>query len=339
MLNFDSLMLRPFQPGDQEACKALVLSGLVDHWGFLDPSLNPDLNDIAASYAEGLFLTAWLEGDLVGTGALRPAGEGTYELVRMSVARRLRGQGLGRRILKHIESYAQEMRAARIVLETTETWEEVVRFYLQAGYAVTHRKDGDVYFAKTLGRLDRSRDVLEFANKEHIEFAQLTEPTPEIALSFSRWENNPVLIPLARPNKNQEDLEKREPVTVEDLAQRLKHHQIILIYLDGQLIGEMDYQVDPRHLFNKVAGTAWISILIGEEIGRGKGIGRQAMQYLEEQIKSQGLKRIELGVFEFNIPAIQLYHKAGFIEIGRVNDFTYWQGRLWQDIRMEKYLR
>ena len=84
-------------------------------------------------------------------------------------------------------------------------------------------------------------------------------------------------------------------------------------------------------------GTAWISITIGEEIARGKGIGYQALQYLEQEIRKQGLKRIELGVFEFNTAAIKLYQRAGYREIGRIPDFTYWQGKMWQDIRMEKY--
>ena len=62
------------------------------------------------------------------------------------------------------------------------------------------------------------------------------------------------------------------------------------------------------------------------------------MQFLEEQIRDRGLKRIELGVFEFNTRAIHLYQQLGYREIGRINDFTFWQDRLWQDIRMEKLL-
>jgi len=50
------------------------------------------------------------------------------------------------------------------------------------------------------------------------------------------------------------------------------------------------------------------------------------------------LKRIELDVFEFNTQAIKLYRKLGYKEIARIPDFTYWQGKVWQDIRMEKYL-
>jgi RimJ/RimL family protein N-acetyltransferase len=172
----------------------------------------------------------------------------------------------------------------------------------------------------------------------NIEFTELTQPTPEIAQYFEKWENDPALVHLIRPNRDREALERRESVTVKDLEERLAHDRFYLVYLQGQLVGEMDYQVDPRHLFRKESGTAWIGIVIGEESGRGRGIGLLAMQFLEDQIRSQGLKRIELGVFEFNMNAIQLYQKLGYQEFARINDFTYWDGRMWQDIRMEKYL-
>jgi len=171
-----------------------------------------------------------------------------------------------------------------------------------------------------------------------IDFVKLLEPTPEIATSISKWENDPALIHLIRPNPNKEALLNREAVTVADLIKRLEHHHIYLIYCQGELIGEMDYQIDPQHLYKKESGTAWVGITIGEESGRGKGIGYKALQYLEEQIKLQGLKRIELGVFEFNTSALRLYQKLGYNEIGRIPNFTYWQDKMWQDIRMEKYL-
>ena len=57
-----------------------------------------------------------------------------------------------------------------------------------------------------------------------------------------------------------------------------------------------------------------------------------------KEIKEQGLHRIELGVFEFNTNAIKLYQRAGYKEIGRIPEFTYHQGRMWQDIRMEKFI-
>lgn len=171
-----------------------------------------------------------------------------------------------------------------------------------------------------------------------LKFVKLTQPTEEIAASFSKWENDPYLIPLSRPNQNQADLDRREDVTVEDLERRIRNTQLYLIYLNDQLVGEMDCQVDPPHLYKKEMPTAWIGIVIGEDAARGKGIEYQSIQFLEEEIRKQGLKRIELGVFEFNTNAIKLYQKLGYEEFARIPDFTFCQGKMWQDIRMEKYL-
>ncbi|WP_335871813.1 GNAT family N-acetyltransferase [Bacillus sp. 2205SS5-2] len=172
----------------------------------------------------------------------------------------------------------------------------------------------------------------------NIQYIQLSEPTTPVIAALNQWENDSLLIPLTRPNQNKEELERRGLMNHEDLSKRLAHHQIFLIYLDDKLIGEMNYMIDPAHLFKKEPRTAWIGITIGEKEGRGKGIGFLALQYLEEQIKAQGLQRIELGVFEFNQQAQKLYQKLGYQEIGRINDFTYWQGKMWSDIRMDKYL-
>lgn len=169
-------------------------------------------------------------------------------------------------------------------------------------------------------------------------FIKLIEPTSTIVDVFNRWENDPTLIPLTRPNQNKSESERERIITLDNLTQRLEDHHIYLIYLDDQLIGEMNYMVDPSHLYKKEPGTAWIGITIGEPEGRSKGLGYVAIQYLEEQIKKEGLKRIELGVFEFNIQAKKLYEKLDYKEIGYIEDFTYWQDKLWSDIRMEKYL-
>lgn len=169
-------------------------------------------------------------------------------------------------------------------------------------------------------------------------FTRLTQPTPEIAAAFTKWDNDPALAYLARPNQNQADIESRHEVDLDDLFQRLEYQEVFLIYQNDQLVGEMSYQIDPAHLYKKEIGTAWIGITIGEESARGKGLGVLAMQYLEEEIRKAGYKRIELGVFEFNLPAQKLYQKMGYTEIGRIPNFTFWKDKMWNDIRMEKYL-
>ncbi|MDK2980181.1 MAG: hypothetical protein PWQ55_528 [Chloroflexota bacterium] len=139
-----------FQPADQTAVKTLVLAGLAEHWGRLDPALNPDLNDIAVSYHGAFFLVAKEDGRVVGCGALVPHDAHTAEIKRMSVAADLRRRGLGRRILQALCEEAKARGFRRIILETTETWDEVIAFYLAFGFQVTHHQDGDVYFALEL---------------------------------------------------------------------------------------------------------------------------------------------------------------------------------------------
>jgi GNAT superfamily N-acetyltransferase len=145
-----SISLALFQPSDQVAVKSLVLAGLVDHWGQLDPSLNPDLNDIAGSYRGAFFLVAKENGRVVGCGALVPLDAHTAEIKRMSVAASLRRRGLGRRILTTLCEQAEARGFRRVILETTETWDEVIAFYLAFGFRITHHKDGDVYFVYNL---------------------------------------------------------------------------------------------------------------------------------------------------------------------------------------------
>ena len=171
-----------------------------------------------------------------------------------------------------------------------------------------------------------------------IQFTQLTEPTTEYMDALNKWDNDPALVPLIHVNQNQDDLNKKTQHTLESLKKRLEYDHTWLIRLGGKLIGEVGYQIDPPHLYKKEPGTAWIGITIGEEVGRGKGIGFTAIQYLEKQIKGLGLKRVELGVFEFNVNAIKLYKKLGYQEIVRIENFTFWQDKMWQDVRMEKYL-
>ncbi len=172
-----------------------------------------------------------------------------------------------------------------------------------------------------------------------ITFRKLIAPDNEIASTLESWSNDPLITHLIRPNQNQNELEGFVEVSVESLEKQLGEFSIYLIYMDGLLVGEMNFLADPNHLYKKEVGTAWIGLVIGEESARGKGIGNQAIKHLEKKIRGQKFSRIELGVFEFNIRAIKLYEKLGYQEIGRISNFTYWRGKMWQDIRMEKLLK
>jgi putative acetyltransferase len=144
--NITNILIEPFRAEDQAAVKKLILDGLVEHWGWLDESKNPDLVDIATHYAEAFFLVARLNDQVIGTGALVPMSEGTGEIVRMSVAATYRRQGLGRLILQHLLRHARREGMNRIILETTAAWTEVIAFYQRSGFELSYYEDGDAYF-------------------------------------------------------------------------------------------------------------------------------------------------------------------------------------------------
>jgi putative acetyltransferase len=150
MVSFiDKLQIRRFAVADQEAAKQLILVGLGERWGWIDSTLNPDLNDIALTYASGIFLVAYLDGELVGTGALipevTPEGSNALRVVRMSVRTDLRRKGIGRRILDRLLDEARASCCHKIVLETTSTWTDAVRFYTRYGFQVVGEMDGETH--------------------------------------------------------------------------------------------------------------------------------------------------------------------------------------------------
>ncbi|MFP4395772.1 MAG: GNAT family N-acetyltransferase [Anaerolineales bacterium] len=155
--------IRPFERRDQAAAKALLLEGLAEHWGALDPTLNPDLDDIAVSYAAGCFLTAWQEASpsvggseggagerLVGTGAILPETVDTARVARMSVARDCRRQGIGRALLDALCAAARDAGYRRLVLETTAAWRGVIDFYQTYGFRALGVREGDMHFEMDL---------------------------------------------------------------------------------------------------------------------------------------------------------------------------------------------
>jgi GNAT superfamily N-acetyltransferase len=146
----NELDIRSFQREDQTAVRSLILDGLTERWGRWDPAKNPDLNDIASSYASGFFRVAVLDGRIVGSGALIPSAEGIAEIRRMSVARPFRGRGIGGAILNRLVEDARSAGCRKIILETTSTWTDAIAFYRKRGFRITHIKEGDTYFALEL---------------------------------------------------------------------------------------------------------------------------------------------------------------------------------------------
>jgi GNAT superfamily N-acetyltransferase len=149
------MLIRDISVEEAAAVRELVLAGLAEHWGDVDPALNTDLTDLAVAHPGSRTLVALdPAGALVGTGTVVPRGDGTAELVRMSVAAGARGTGVGRALVDALVAVARTWGCGRVVLETTSAWEGTVAFYLACGFTVTHEDDGpfgrDTWFARDL---------------------------------------------------------------------------------------------------------------------------------------------------------------------------------------------
>ena len=147
------LRIRPFTPADQRAVRTLILAGLGERFGFVDETLNPDLDDIAAHYlAQGhAFLVAEQAGEIVATGGLIFESDGgVCQLVRISVRRELRRQGAARAIVAALLALARERGRQRVWVETHEPWQDAIALYERMGFSVYDRRDGLVFLALQL---------------------------------------------------------------------------------------------------------------------------------------------------------------------------------------------
>lgn len=156
-MQIEETTIRTFRPEDQEAARALILRGLAERWGELDETMNPDLDNIARHYTDGVFLVAVSAGQIVASGALIPESEGVGRIVRMSVARSRRRQGLGRRMLYALCERARAVGYRQLVLETTATWADAIAFYRAHGFRPLGERAGDMHFVLELEEAFPSR--------------------------------------------------------------------------------------------------------------------------------------------------------------------------------------
>jgi GNAT superfamily N-acetyltransferase len=130
------LSIRSFEAADQEQARWLILEGLGEHFGSIDETRNPDLDDILHNYirAGHVFLVGCMGQEIVGTGALIRHSEGTSELVRISTRRDVRRRGIGWAIITALVNVAQLRGDGRIIVKTDASWHEVITFYKCLGF-------------------------------------------------------------------------------------------------------------------------------------------------------------------------------------------------------------
>jgi GNAT superfamily N-acetyltransferase len=144
--------IRPFAPHDQVAARRLILNGLGEHFGWIDETRNPDLDNIAANYFQcgNVFVVAEISGELVGTGGLITVDENTARIVRMSVSRNHRRKGIGRALVMHLLDVARQRGFARVIVTADIGWDNAIGLYANCSFTEYARDDEGIYFALAL---------------------------------------------------------------------------------------------------------------------------------------------------------------------------------------------
>ncbi len=156
-----------------------------------------------------------------------------------------------------------------------------------------------------------------------------------------RWANDESIRHLFRHYESAEEAAKRKTLVAaaSELAASLEHgRQLYFIVLDGDVVGEVNFVMNPPYLHEPKGATAWFGIVLGEDRARGRGIGRQAMQHIEDAARREGAEWGQIGVWEFNERARHLYASLGYEIIARRPEATWWKDQRWTDIRMQKPL-
>lgn len=174
-----------------------------------------------------------------------------------------------------------------------------------------------------------------------ITYQLLDSENEEQLNTLYRWESDPEIYQLTTPIFKKEDQSQTIDKAMFD-SKFMKSgkwvHEIHMIYVDEVLVGNFSMMMNPGHLFKKEGNSSWLGLTIGEKDYWGKGIAKDAMDRFEEVCREHKADRIELGVFEFNSRAQKFYQKLGYVEIGRIPNFTWHADKQWDDIRMEKIL-
>jgi len=150
-----AIATEPFDSADVRQLVAALDAHLASRYK-PEQMFGPHLEAEMVAPGVGTFVIARVDGVAIGCGALRRRDESTIEVKRMYVAPEMRGRGIARQVLDHLENEARTMGAKRLVLETGIYQEEAIGLYRAAGFSAVECFDEyvgtptSVCFAKEL---------------------------------------------------------------------------------------------------------------------------------------------------------------------------------------------
>ena len=132
--------IRPMQADEEPAVKTLVLNGLRQRFGTLQPDLNPDLDDLQTHYIAKdatILVAADAEKEaIIGCGILikENGSDEIARIVRMAVRIDCQGYGVGYQLGQALLRLAENNGFTQILVETNHDWHSAIRLYQRLGF-------------------------------------------------------------------------------------------------------------------------------------------------------------------------------------------------------------
>jgi ribosomal protein S18 acetylase RimI-like enzyme len=128
-------IVRLFQPGDEEAFRALNEAWITKYFRLEDKDRetlqDPHTHILLRG---GQIFMAVRDDERIGCCALVALKDGGMEVAKMAVAESERGQGIGRKLLDCAIAYARNQAVPRLYLETNNSLPNAIRLYESAGF-------------------------------------------------------------------------------------------------------------------------------------------------------------------------------------------------------------
>lgn len=246
-------------------------------------------------------------------------------LHRLTVHQDFRSQGLGAILIQWATDYALASGKKGLRLDCMAHLPTLNRFYQSQDfrYMGTHEVKGRLasLYEKLPPAKDHQIRLEYFLEKD---FEQLLEWSGD-AKFLQQWSG----------------VEWEYPLDCDDLKAYLEgaNHPVFSKQLIYTIVDRTDQHkvghVSLSRIDRKNRSARMSRLLIGDANARGKGYGRQIIQeLLRIGFDTLGLHRITLGVYDYNVSAIQLYESCGFSKEGFMRDSSLLEGQYYSVYEM-----
>ncbi len=147
VVRIPAVRIEVFTPDRASEVRQFVF-GVLEEEGFgYDPVKDSDLDDICRYYIEngGVFYIGTINGDVVGTGAVRRINSKKCEIKRIYVKQEFRGRGFGKELFLMALEFAR-IHYHVVTLKTDRTLVEAINMYQKHGFSVVNENDDTLFF-------------------------------------------------------------------------------------------------------------------------------------------------------------------------------------------------